>query len=128
MSPKRRILIADDDPDILAMLSLRLLKAGYDVVKAAEGSLVLALVRETKPDLVILDYFLPNVKGDEICLQIKADSALRAIPVILLSASTAALPPETVHAIPTDDRLTKPFDISILLEKIRLLLPAESAG
>ncbi|MCX5793905.1 MAG: response regulator [Elusimicrobia bacterium] len=118
-----RILYADSDPDTLLLVSKKLAKRGYVVISAGEGKQALELIRKEKPELIILDYFLPTMKGDEVCRLVKADAELKRIPVILLSASTAMLPPEVCEAIPCDDRMNKPFDMSILLEKVTRLAP-----
>ena len=118
----KRILVADDSVDFSHLLATRLTKLGYGVIEAEDGREALDLIQRDKPDLILLDYFLPSLNGDEICRSVKADGALKHIPVILLSASTAMLPPERYDAIPCDDRLTKPFEMSALLEKITRLL------
>ena len=119
---KKKILIADDDDDIRLLVATKLRQSGYDVLSSKEGADALAKIRGEKPDLIIVDYYMPGLLGDEICRAVKADAELRHIPIILVSASMAALSPEAVRLIPCEDQMSKPFDIAALLEKIRLFL------
>ena len=119
---KNKILVADDDPDIRLLVAARLRETGYDVLEAAEGVDALAKIRREKPDLIILDYYMPGVLGDEICRAVKGDAELRHIPIILISASMAALSAEAIRDIPCDGQMSKPFDIAVLLDRVRLFL------
>lgn len=125
---KKRILFADDDADILDVVSCALKRLGYEVIRAEEGDEALAKIRELKPDLVLLDYFMPGRMGDDICRVMKSDDSLKAIPIIVLSASMGALTPEKIRAIPCDDSLTKPFEMPALAAKIARLLQGTSSG
>ncbi|MDD5629152.1 MAG: response regulator [Elusimicrobia bacterium] len=118
-----RILCADADPDTLHLVSLKLTRMGYLVTPAGDGREALTRIRAEKPDLIIMDYFLPVIAGDEVCRTVKSDPAPKGIPIILLSASAAMLPPEVCAAIPCEERLNKPFDMPVLLEKVSRLAP-----
>ena len=85
----KKILIVDDEPDILKIVTYRLGKAGYEIIAAADGQKGLDLIKEQKPDLVLLDLRLPVLDGDEVCKQVKADDKLKDIPVILLTATSS---------------------------------------
>ena len=125
----RKILVVDDDVDFLALMSAKLAKAGFTVLTAQDGDEALEITRREGPDMVVLDYFLGAMTGDQICKSIKGDSRLKKIPVILLSGSVASLSPEEFAAIPCEEKITKPFEMSMLLEMIsRLLGPAPGAG
>lgn len=119
---KTKILFADDDEDILDLVSIGLERLGYEVLRAEDGHQALASIRDNRPDLVLLDYFMPGLKGDEICRIIKSDESLKSIPVVVLSASMGALTPEKIRQIPCDDNLTKPFEMKALAAIIARLL------
>ena len=82
----RTVLVADDDEDILQLVSFRLERAGYTVVTAADGPEALAAARQHQPDLAVLDVMMPGLNGYEVTRQLRADPATAAIPVILLTA------------------------------------------
>ncbi len=118
----KKILITDDEPDILKVVKFRLIKAGYEVITATNGQEGLDRARSTKPDLVILDYRMPILNGDEVCKQIKTDADLKHIPVILMTASTQEALEESILSIGADAFILKPFDPDDLLEKIKKLI------
>jgi CheY-like chemotaxis protein len=118
----KRILIADDDADIRLLIASKLRQSGYEVIESEDGTDALNRVRAERPDLVILDYFMPGMLGGDVCVSIKEDAALRNIPVLLVSASMAALSPQMIRAIPCDDHVNKPFEITVLVEKIEKFL------
>lgn len=119
---KKTILLAEDDATLLELVSVSLEQFGYEVVRAADGAEAMAKIRERAPDLILLDYFMPGLSGEQVCRAVKEDPALKSIPVVLLSASMAALAPEKVESIPCDERMTKPFDIVALADTIAALL------
>lgn len=115
------ILIVDDAEEILSMVEMAL-SDDYRVRKARDGVQALAEVRQTRPDLVVLDVMMPRLSGYEVCAQLKADPATESLPVIMLSARG-----ETAHIkqglrAGADDYLPKPFDPEELLLRIRALL------
>ena len=124
---RQRILVADDDRDILAICSAYLSGAGYGVILTEDGEQALRLIRQERPDFLVLDYFLPGMRGDEICRVVKADQGLRHIPICLISARISGLDADAVRTIPCEAMLTKPFDLPVLLRKIRRLLSVPSA-
>jgi two-component system, OmpR family, alkaline phosphatase synthesis response regulator PhoP len=84
----KKILIADDEADILKSVSFRLKKAGYGVLTAENGATAIEMVRSHNPDLVILDLRMPVKDGLEVCKEMKADDSLKSIPVLFLTASS----------------------------------------
>ena len=119
---KKTILIADDDPDIRLVVAAKLRQIGYETIVSEDGTDALAKMRAHRPDLVILDYFMPGMTGDVICREAKNDADLKLIPIIMISASMAALSAKAVRSIPCDSQMSKPFDILSLIDNIRLLL------
>ncbi|MFA5270812.1 MAG: response regulator [Candidatus Omnitrophota bacterium] len=115
----KKVLIVDDEPDILRVITFRLKKAGYEVFTAENGQSALDLIYANKPDLILLDLRMPIMSGDVVCAKIKKDNALKDIPIILLTASSGAKNAENIKAIETDDYLIKPFEPEVLLEKVK---------
>ena len=119
---KKKILIVDDEADILKLTSIRLRKLGYDVLTAVNGQEGLDSIRENKPDLVLLDMVLPIMNGEEICYKIKNDEQLKHIPIILFTASSNFMTAEKTKMIGAEDCVIKPFDPTVLREKVEKIL------
>ena len=115
----KKILIADDEPNMLKVVKFRLAKMGYDVTIAANGKEALEKAREIKPDLILLDFHMPFLNGDEACQLIKADATIKHIPVILMTGSSKKVTEENIRMIGADDQILKPFEPEVLLEKVR---------
>ena len=118
---KKKILIVDDEKEMVEVETLRLQAHGYDVVVAYEGESGLKLARSEKPDLVILDIMLPKMDGYEVCRRFKQDADCRHIPIILVSAVDQKLDTQLGTKVGADDYFTKPFEPALLLAKIREL-------
>lgn len=118
----KKILITDDEPDIVKVVKFRLIKMGYEVITASNGKEGLESVRLTKPDLVLLDFRMPFLNGDEVCKEIKKDESTRHIPVILMTASIQNALEEDIEKMGADDHILKPFDPEELIKKIRKLI------
>jgi DNA-binding response OmpR family regulator len=112
------VLCADDDEDILALVSLRLGRAGYEVVQATDGDQALLLARERRPALAVLDVMMPGRTGLEVLQELRADEATSAIRVILLSARAQQSDVENGLAAGADAYLAKPFRAAELVEKV----------
>ncbi|MES2377726.1 MAG: response regulator [Bacteroidota bacterium] len=119
----QRILAVDDDKDILEVLQLILEDSGYEVETLADGHLLFDRIKQHHPDLIILDIMLGNMDGRELCRSVKANTATRKIPVILLSASHAIANSLKQNGNP-DDFIAKPFDIDVLLTSVERQLAA----
>ncbi|MGA9777145.1 MAG: PAS domain S-box protein [Limisphaerales bacterium] len=120
---KTRILVVDDDPEILRVFTQILNDAGYDVLQASKGRAGLQLAREKHPDLALLDVLLPDLNGMELCKQIKADPDLRDVFVVLISGGAT----NVTHKVEglesgADDYMVKPFDPDELLARIRTIV------
>jgi CheY-like chemotaxis protein len=121
----KKILIVDDEPDLIKVTSPRLAKLGYKVLIAVSGTEAIDLIRLEPPDLILLDLRLPGIDGAEVCRRLKADPALRHIPVILFTASAESVE-EIFKGSGADDWLLKPFDSSDLIAKVRKFIPEGS--
>ncbi len=105
----KKILVVDDEPDLLKVTLIRLKKTGYEVYSGVDGREVLNLARQIIPDLIILDVYLPVINGDDVTKILKKDDKLKHIPVILISATTKTLD-ERAMECGADAYLAKPFD------------------
>ena len=116
------IVVADDDPDILKLISRRLAKRGYHVIPATNGREALDLIRSRQPAAVVLDWMMPVLQGHEVCSRIKSDATTAAIPVVLLTAKVSDVDIEKGFRFGADDYITKPFDISELDMTLKRLI------
>jgi len=121
------ILIVEDNEMNRDMLSRRLEKKGFDILLAIDGEMGIEVTRSKKPDLILMDMSLPVVDGWEATRQIKADPALRHIPIIALTAHAMANDREKALEAGCNEYDTKPIELPRLLEKMaRLLAPTEN--
>jgi len=116
---KTRILIADDDPSILKLMTVYLKQAGYEPILASDGKEALSLVEAEDPALVILDIRMPGMNGFEVCRHIRASSD---IPIIMLTISNQD--EDVLQGLKSgaDDYVTKPFSVEVLLARIQAVL------
>jgi DNA-binding response OmpR family regulator len=119
----RRIIVVDDNEDILEIIKLILEGYDYEVVTLADGSLLLDNIKEFKPDLILLDVMLGNMDGRELCKMIRSNDETKHIPIIMVSASHN-LSDRFMAMGSNTDFLAKPFDISELISKVALSLSA----
>jgi DNA-binding response OmpR family regulator len=119
----KKILIIDDDPDILEIISLLLVEGGYEVRMLSCGETVFDDIKDFQPDLVLMDVMLAGMDGRAICRSIKENHLTSFLPVILLSGTHDLA--ESLHlAGAPNDFIAKPFDIDYLLNKIEKQLAA----
>lgn len=122
MSGKEKILIVDDEKDIVKLLEYNLKKEGFRTVTAYDGSEALEKAGHEHPDLILLDVMLPEVDGLEVCKQIKKDPGMRAIPVIMLTARSQETDKVIGLELGADDYVTKPFGVRELLARVKARL------
>ncbi len=122
----QRILVVDDESHILHVLTLKLGKAGYEVMTAVDGEEGLHLARESKPDLVITDIQMPYMTGLELSRALADDASTSAIPVLILTARGYALSSEDLESSNIRDVLSKPFSPRSLIELVSSTLAADS--
>ncbi len=120
--PNASILIADDDPDLRDILRSVLEPAGFSVAEASDGQIALENIRAKTPDLVILDYMMPNMTGPQVCEQLKQDTMLRHLPVIMLTGKSEVQDKVQGITAGADDYVIKPFDPAELLARVRMVL------
>ena len=119
---KPRILIVDDEPDLLTVLRLGLEAEGFDVVQASDGERGLAMARELMPDLLVLDLMLPRMDGYKVCRALKFDERYRHIPIFILSARSGETDRRLALELGADEVHTKPYDMRDLVMHIRTRL------
>ena len=125
----KRILIIEDDRDIVELVRYNLANEGFSVSAASEGSAGLAAVKKSPPDLLVLDLMLPKLSGLEICKEIRRDAALNRLPILMLTARGDEADRVVGLEIGADDYVTKPFSPRELVARVKALLrraePAE---
>ncbi|MHC5163541.1 MAG: response regulator [Planctomycetota bacterium] len=123
-----RILIVDDEEDVLELVRYNLEKNGYTVETAATGEEALKKVRFKKPDLMVLDLMLPGVDGLNVCKQLKSDPRTEQLPIIMLTAKGEEADIVTGLELGADDYVTKPFSPKVLVARIRRRLHQTSVS
>ncbi len=121
----QRILIVDDEPNIVVPLEFLMKREGYEVAVAGDGQAALEAVARGAPDLVILDVMLPRMSGFEVCRQIRADARWRGLKILMLTAKGRDSEMEKGLGLGADAYVTKPFSTRDLVAKIRALLGGE---
>jgi len=119
---RKKILVIDDEPDIVKMVELRLKACGYEVLKGSNGEEALALTKEHHPDLIILDVMMPPPNGFQVCRTLKDDPQFKNTPIILLTAKVSESDQFWGLESGADEYVSKPYNAEELLEKIRVLL------
>jgi DNA-binding response OmpR family regulator len=116
------ILIADDDPDILSLVTLRLERSGYEVMGAGDGEQALAAAIAQPPDLALLDVMMPKLDGYELTARLRGNEATRHLPIILLTARVQESDIARGVEAGADDYVKKPFSIQELRERVQAAL------
>ncbi|MDI6891614.1 MAG: response regulator [Actinomycetota bacterium] len=118
----KRILVVDDEPDIVALIRLKLMREGFEVVEAHNGEAAIKMVASSKPDLIILDIMMPGMNGWEVNERLKANPEYRDIPVIMLTALNEFDEQFKSLWAGVRDYITKPFDFDELVSSVRKVL------
>ena len=120
--PRPRVLVVDDEPDLVRILEFGLKAAGYAVETAPDGQEGLKKARESKPDVILLDLMLPKLDGYKVCRLLKFDERYKHIPIVILSARTQEGDQALAHEMGANRFLTKPYEFSEILDHIQALL------
>ncbi|NNL67591.1 MAG: response regulator transcription factor [Myxococcales bacterium] len=123
-----RILVVDDEPDLLELVRANLSEAGFQVEATTSGREVLERLRRSPPDLLVLDLMMPEVSGTEICRQIRSTPDLAHLPIIMLTAKAAELDRVVGFELGADDYVTKPFSARELALRVRAVLRRSGSG
>jgi DNA-binding response OmpR family regulator len=121
----RQILVVDDEPSIVLSLEFLMNEAGYAVRTATDGEAALAAIRESPPDLVLLDVNLPKRNGYEVCEAVRANPAWKDVRILMLTAKGRDVERQKGMALGADDYVTKPFSTREVVSKVRAMLGDE---
>ena len=116
------ILIADDEPNQLELMSFNLSNAGYSIIKASNGKEAMELIENHSPDLIILDWMMPKMSGIDVCRTLRSRSETKQIPIIILSARSEDSDKSLGLDTGADDYISKPFSPKELISRVKALL------
>ena len=116
------ILIADDEPNQLELMSFNLSNAGYSIIKATNGKEAIELIENHSPDLIILDWMMPKMSGIDLCRTLRSRSETKQIPIIILSARSEDSDKSLGLDTGADDYISKPFSPKELISRVKALL------
>ncbi len=119
---KKRILVVEDEAELVKAMQIRLEQAGYEALVAYDGMEALDKARKEKPDLIILDLLLPKMDGYRVCAMLKRDVRYMKIPIIMLTARAQESDEKLGYECGADAFITKPFQHEAVLAKIKELL------
>ena len=117
-----KILVVDDEPNIVRSLAFVFNKEGYQVSIAENGEEAMEMIRGSKPDILILDVMMPHKNGDDVCQEIKSDPGLKDIHVLMLTAKGQKGDREAALARGADEYISKPFSPIQVLDRVKELL------
>ena len=119
---KKKVLIVDDEPNIIVPLEFLMKQNNYDVQTAQTGEIAMDLISDWKPDLILLDIMLPGMDGYEVCQKIRQEKEFRQTKIVFLSAMARSIDIAKGMGLAADDYITKPFAIDYVVDKIKELL------
>ncbi|MCG7871306.1 MAG: response regulator [Candidatus Thiodiazotropha lotti] len=122
----KKILIVDDEPNIVFSVEFLMKRSGYEVVSAADGEQAMQLLADEVPDLMILDVMMPRKNGFEVCAEVRNDQRLSDLPILMLSAKGRDAEIKKGLSLGADAYITKPFSTHELVEKVNQLLQRRS--
>lgn len=121
----KKILIVDDEPNIVLSVEFIMTRSGYEVVTAGDGEQVMDILREEAPDLMILDVMMPRKNGFEVCAEVRANQRFKNLPILMLSAKGRDNEVSKGISVGADAYITKPFSTHELVEKVNELLQTQ---
>lgn len=120
-----KVLVVDDEPNIVLSLEFLMEQAGFEVITAEDGEQALEQVNNTSPDLLLLDISLPGMSGFDVLERLRGQETTAQLPIIMLTAHGRDVEREKGMALGADDYITKPFSTQSLVEKVKALLTEE---
>ena len=121
-SNKKRVMVVDDDPDALALMEKILTDEGFELVKVSNATEVGLKAAQLSPDLILLDFLMPEINGFEVCRALRENEMTRSIPIMAVTCLTKERDIERIFACGADEYLAKPFKVDQLLDKVRDLI------
>jgi DNA-binding response OmpR family regulator len=122
MARRKKVLVVDDERDLVELIGMNLQRNGYEVVSANDGATGLDLARKQKPDLLILDVMMPGLSGQDVTRALKADPDTASLPIVMLTAKTEETDIIVGLSLGADDYVTKPFSMKVLLARVGAVL------
>ena len=120
-----RILIADDEPNIVLALELLMKREGHEIRTVGDGEAAIAAAKAFRPDLILLDVMMPKMDGYEVCQRLRADPALKDIAIVMLTAKGREVEKEKGLALGADLYITKPFSTRDVVRRVKEVLAAK---
>jgi len=120
-----RILIADDEPNIVLALELLMRREGHEIRSVGDGELAVEAAKAFKPDLILLDVMMPKMDGYEVCQRLRADAALKDVAIVMLTAKGREVEKEKGLALGADLYITKPFSTRDVVRRVKEVLAAK---
>ncbi len=125
----RRVVTIEDEPEMIDLIKLILTRKGFEVIGANGGAAGLKIIREIKPDLILLDLMMPELDGWQVYQQIKSDDETKNIPVIVVTAKAQDIDRVLgLHIAKVDDYISKPFSLQELVERVDMVLSKADAN
>lgn len=121
-STKKRVMIVDDDPDALALMEKLLTDEGFDLIKVSNATEVGLKAAQLSPDLILLDFLMPEINGFEVCKALRDNELTRSTPIMAVTCLSKERDIERIFACGADEYLAKPFKVDQLLKKARELI------
>ncbi|MDR5866024.1 response regulator transcription factor [Halomonas koreensis] len=122
-----KVLVVDDEPNIVLSLEFLMQQAGFEVITAEDGETALARVADQAPDLVLLDISLPGIGGFDVLERLRADPERSRLPIVMLTAHGREVEREKGLALGADDYVTKPFSTQALVDTVKALLGEDAS-
>lgn len=119
---KKRIMLVDDDPDALALMERILTDEGFELIKVSNATEVGLKAAQLTPDLILLDFLMPQINGFEVCKALRENELTRSMPIMAVTCLTKEKDIERIFACGADEYLAKPFKVEDLLTKVRELM------
>lgn len=126
MPSAKRILVVEDEDNIAIALDYLMMREGYEQKRIATGAGAVELIRQMRPDLVLLDVMLPEVSGYEICQQVRLDPGLAQVKILMMTARGSAMERRKGLAMGADGFISKPFELKALRAEVRRILAGEA--
>lgn len=119
---KPLVLVVDDEPDLVELISMNLQRNGFDTIEAGDGDTALEMTRKHRPDLVVLDLMLPGLDGTEVAKRLRAEPQTQQVPIVMLTAKTEETDVVVGLTIGADDYVAKPFSPKVLMARVKAVL------
>lgn len=127
MARRKKVLVVDDERDLVELIGMNLQRNGYEVLSAYDGASGLELARKQRPDVLILDVMMPGLSGRDVTMALKSDPDTAPIPILMLTAKTEETDIIVGLSMGADDYVTKPFSMKVLMARVGALLRRKAA-